>query len=193
MLASRFHSCSKSSNFKNELRSPSLERYSIKNSTDIAPELRKWNPSLFESDAWKNCLKCAAYYTSPSFHDIYEQLPTQVLHGDIHHNNIILSKGKYFLIDFDRVRTDVRLMDFALFLGWTHIDQYIQLTQEGKLFSLFQSCYGSLEDIEKQNLALIISFRRCCAMEWALENYDRLYATTIFLKCSNFQKCLSAQ
>ncbi len=168
MLAASFHNYSKRSSLTEDLRSSALDNYSNENISHLTPELMEWNPSIFVTEAWKNCIKSAHYFTSQSFLKIYNSLPTQLIHGDITPNNTIISNGKSFFIDLDKVRTDVRLLDFATFSGWSFLERYLTLTEEDKLFSCIQTNYGALEDAEKEYFPIIVLFVRCCVLEWSL-------------------------
>lgn len=168
MIASRFHTYSNRSSWTEELRSISLDNYSNENSSNLDLKLIQWNSSLFKTEAWQNCVKCAQYFTSQSFLKIYNRLPVQLIHGDITPNNTIISQGRSFVIDLDKVRTDVRLLDFATFSGWSFLEQYLKLTEEQKLFSCIQMYYGNLEVAEYEYFSLIVLYVRCCVLEWSL-------------------------
>ena len=168
ILASNFHANSIKNSSTESLRSRALEKYSDESIYHLEPELIAWNSSIFATEAWINCVKSAHYFTSQSFLKIYNSLPTQLIHGDITPNNTIISKGKSFLIDFDKVRTDVRLLDFATFSGWNFLERYLSLTEEDRLSSCIQKCYGALEEIEEEYFPLIVLFGRCGVLEWSL-------------------------
>jgi thiamine kinase-like enzyme len=182
MLASSFHAYSKKSSLTEELRSKSLDKYSNENTSRLDRELLKWNPSIFETGAWQNCVKCASYFTSQEFLKIYNSLPSQLIHGDITPNNTITSKGKSFFIDFDSVKTDIRLLDFATFSGWSFLENYLTLTENDKLLSCIQTCYGNLEEMEKDNFHSIVLFRRCYVLEWSLSELKQA------LDCKDLKK-----
>ncbi|MBA3284874.1 MAG: hypothetical protein H0U27_07420 [Nitrosopumilus sp.] len=166
MLASSFHAYSKRSSFTEELLSE--ETYSNDNTSHLDPELIKWDPSIFETEAWKVCVKCAGYFISQKFLKVYNSLPRQLIHGDITPNNTITSRGTSFFIDLDKVKTDVRLLDFATFSGWSFLEQYLTLVENDKLSSCIQTCYGDLEEVEKEYFPIIVLFVRCGIIEWSL-------------------------
>jgi|GEM_PF-6988062 len=168
-LAQILHSYSINSRWRQELLVTSLETFSNENSANLTEELLRWKPSAFETDAWKNCVKCSQYFaSSPSFRDVYNQLPTQVIHGDIHSQNIVFSQGIQYLIDFDNVRTDVRLLEFSTFIGWIDVDPRLKSLGEDELIPYVESHYGKLEESEKQYFYLFLLFGRCCVLEWVL-------------------------
>ncbi len=168
MLTSSFHSYSKRSSFTEALMTRALDTYCNENISHLDEKLIKWNPSIFESEAWKDCVKCAAYFTSQDFLNIYNSLPKQIIHGDITPNNTVISRGKFFFIDLDKVRTDVRLFDFATFSGWSFLEEYLTLTENDRLFTCIQTCYGPLEQVEKDYFHIIVLFGRCGVLEWSL-------------------------
>lgn len=191
MLTSAFHAFSKRCPFTDELLSRSIDRYTDENVSTLDPELIKWYSSIFNTEDWANCVKCAHYFTLPAFHTIYDSLPTQLIHGDITAHNTLTSNGKRFFIDFDRMRTDIRLLDFAIFSGWSFLDRYLELVEKGQLVSCIQNCYGPLEEIEYKYFSHIVLFGRCGALKWALRELKRALETKDLQKEQQFATILN--
>lgn len=168
-LTSRFHFYSKKCAIPDDFQRDKLDecRRCVAYLSDI--ELKQWDPSLFEADEWEEIVQLGSYFASESFEKIYRHLPTQIIHGDIHRENLVVSKGRPFFIDFDTVRTDVRLLDFAIFSGWNCVDIYLKLLEENNLFTCVQTHYGELESIEKEHYHTIVLFVWINLLAWGLQ------------------------
>lgn len=187
-LTSNFHQAS-SDLWEKSLLSNVLTGYSAYYSTSLAPELEEWRLSI-EPAIWDACVKCAHYFTTSTFHSIYDQLPKRILHGDIHRYNVISSEGNLFLIDFDRLRIDARLLDFTVFSGGSFLQEYLKHTQDGDLFSLIKSHYGPLDPIEEEIFHFIVLFERCEGLEWALGEFKEAIRAEDTEKIDRFTRFL---
>jgi len=208
MLTSDFHKYARTSSMTQELQSSLLESYSTETSSDLDPELAKRYSAIFEPKAWETCVKCAEYFKTDAFRKIYEMLPKQVIHGDITPFNTIVSGGKPYIVDLDTARTDIRLYDFATFLGWNFLntyvsieendkiqgknflDRYLSLEEDGKFSSCIQTCYGGLEEIEREYLSLIVLFGRCNVLHWMLKELKEAIQTKNVQKEQRFASVL---
>jgi len=56
--------------------------------------------------------------------ELYEQLPTQIIHGDFTHRNLIVRDDAVFaVLDFEASRVDLRIVEIAIaFLEWGSFD-----------------------------------------------------------------------
>lgn len=56
--------------------------------------------------------------------ELYEQLPTQIIHGDFTHRNLIVRDDAVFaVLDFEASRVDLRIVEIAIaLLGWGSFD-----------------------------------------------------------------------
>lgn len=168
-LTAEFHLYAKRCAIPNDFQRNKLEecRRCVTYLTD--PELKKWEPMLFKIKEWDIIVNLGKYFASSSFEALYRLLPTQIIHGDIHRENLIVSQGRPpCFIDFDTVKKDVRLLDFAIFSGWHCIDTYMKLLQKGQLFSCIVTYYGELESIEKEYFHTIVLYVWINLLAWAL-------------------------
>lgn len=144
---------------------------------ELSPALKKWNPSLFTTSSWEECVRSANYFISPEFRAIYDQMPMQVIHGDIVDHNIIYTKEKRsYFIDFESMRTDIRLRDFATFSSVNFLDQFLTLVEIRQLENCLRTNYGELEDIEVTYFPHIVLLERCCALAWAIDELAKALA-----------------
>lgn len=149
-----------------------LDWFSSKSSVilHLSPQLSNWDPSLCQSPSWKNCVRSARYFISPEFRAIYDLLPVQLIHGDIVDHNIIYSSGgRPYFIDFESMRTDIRLRDFATFISVNFLDHFLTLLENHQLADCLRTYYGELEEIEITYLPQIVLLERCCALAWSLD------------------------
>lgn len=136
----------------------------------LSPQLKNWIPSFFNTSSWERCVRSARYFISPEFREIYDRLPVQVIHGDIvDHNIIYSSKGLPYFIDFESMRTDIRLRDFATFSSVNFLDYFLTLFEKDQLEDCLRTYYGELEEIEIAYLPQIVLLERCCALVWSLD------------------------
>lgn len=169
VLTSKFHTYAKKNSLANDLRKSKLDQYLARMFYFSDPCLLQWDLSLFATNSWKKISEIASYFSSELFQEIYRRLPTQLIHGDNAPTNLIFSKGKPFFIDLDAVRTDIRLLDFAVFTGWNYLEKYVELVKENRLLSCIETHYGNLEEIEKKHFHTIVLFRQMEFLAWILK------------------------
>lgn len=165
-LASQFHAHTKNSRWTQELLGKTLYLYI---DYPLEPPPENWETELFASEEWKICVDFVNYYASSEFVEIYEKLPMQIIHGDLTPNNTVTCKGKTYLVDLDKVRTDVRIIDFAALCGWSYLERYLELAKSGELHDFIQRHYGPLEEIEYQHFHQIVMLFRCGVLKWSLK------------------------
>jgi len=192
-FTSTFHGYSRSYSRAEELRGNLAEKYA--NQTymeELDPLHTQSHPFIFQTEEWKICAHCSQYFNSSSFRKIFDSLPTQVIHGDLSPFNVIVSKGKQFLIDFDTLNTDVRILDFSVFLGWSYLDDFLTLVETDKLNSYIHMYYGDLEEIEYEHLPLIVLFCRCCVIHWSLQEIKQALQNKDSSKQQQFVRILES-
>lgn len=156
-----FHEYSEKYFFNDENELNSLQIYLNQAYFNINEEIVQVNPTLFKSKEFELTLKFAKYFSSESFFKIYNSLPTRFIHGNISPSNIILNKSKFYFFDYEKIRNDIRLLDFAKYCGSDFLEKYLDLSKQNKLFLCLNVCYGSLDPIEIQYFHLITMFGRC--------------------------------
>jgi Ser/Thr protein kinase RdoA (MazF antagonist) len=150
-----------------------LEHFKKRKHFFLDPQLKKADPSLFNTPIWEKIISLSDFYTTPEFEKIYNALPAQIVHGDIHSGNIVKSKGTLYLIDFDLMRYDIRLWDLACCISFNFFDDFIKKVKNENFNSFIESYYElkgiNLEDFEKEHLCEIITFRELDVISWFLE------------------------
>ncbi|MBS0619852.1 MAG: phosphotransferase [Verrucomicrobia bacterium] len=186
-LAAKFHAHTKNSPWTEALLGKTIYLY-IDYPFETPPTA--WEPELFQTEQWKLCIQYVHYFASPEFLEIYEKLPMQIIHGDLTPNNTIICQGKTYLVDLDKVRTDVRLIDFAALCGWSFLDRYLELTESGKLQSFIETHYGVLEEIEYRHFHKIVMLFRCGVLKWSLKELLNGLSSSDTQKIEQFGKML---
>ncbi len=165
-LTADFHAYAKRHGAKGVFRTRKLEECYT-----LFPEL--FDLSLFELEkgfyekkCWKNILYLIGYFSSVSFKRLYDSLPAHLVHGDNHTGNIVFSKGQAYLIDFDQLRTDLRLIDFPIFQEWHLLDEYLVLLKEKQLIPYLEKHYGKLEPAEREYVHTFAILRIVSTLGW---------------------------
>ncbi len=135
--------------------------------------LKETDPSLFETDIWKQIIVLSDFYASSEFEKIYSSLPRQVIHGDTYAGNVIKSENQFYLIDFDGMNYDIKLWDLACCISFSFFDEFLEKIANGTCSSFVGSQYElsgvRLELCEKKYLCEIVKFRKIEVMAWFLE------------------------
>lgn len=189
-LTAQFHMFSKHNSLANELPKSKHGRYLTRVCYFSDMDLFKWDRSTFDTDIWKNVVRLGEYFASSDFEAIYDSLPLLLIHGDNAPTNLVFSKRKPYFIDLDAVRTDCRLMDFAVCLGWNYLTRYLELLENRQLVPLIQTHYGNLEEIEKEYFHTIVTFRKFDFLAWALEKLKQYLREENQEKVTQFRRIL---
>lgn len=173
-LTGKFHKATQKGIGRAGLLTPTkLDEYLTRSASFFDPWFKEKKPEIFEDPFWNALTKLSQYFNSAAFRSIYEQLPHQLIHGDNNQTNILTSNGTFYLIDFDTVRYDVRLLDLASYFRYGGFEQYLNLTSQKKLITSINTLYGktsgNLTCLEEKSLHSIVIFSHIEFMAWALE------------------------
>lgn len=170
-LTGDFHHLTKEIPPSNQLKSAKLDEYRSRSSNFLDPWFQTYD-SMFQDTSWKVIVKLSQYCHSEGFRCIYQNLPTQLIHGDNNQTNILLSNQIPYFIDFDSLRIDVRLLDIASYFRFGGFDQYISLTKSGELLSYINATYGTnagkLTKDEEIYFHWIVAFSHIEFLAWAM-------------------------
>ncbi len=146
-----------------------LTRYDI----FFDPWFKQYNADIFQSSFWVEIIQLSHYFASDQFHCIYTNLPSQMIHGDNNQTNIVVSRNMPYLIDFESLRRDVRILDLASYFRYGGFNTYIDLIEQGNLVTMINDFYGTvagkLTPQEEQSLHLVVAFSHIEFMSWALQ------------------------
>lgn len=142
------------------------------------------SPQIFSGYKWGKIRELGHYFASESFKKIYESLPKQLVHGDNNQTNVVKSGGNLFLVDFDALRVDTRLIDLASYFRYGGFEDYMRFVKDDELNKIVNNFYGVhagvLSPLEESALPSIVLFSHVEVVSWLMErlkyaaiNHDR--------------------
>jgi len=172
-LIGSFHAYSQKLTAEKSFHSSKIDHFKKRMRFFSDPLLLESDPLLFDTPIWKQLISLRDYYSTVEFEKIYNGLPKQIIHGDAHPENMVISNNVPYFIDFDEMRFDIRLWDLACSILSKLFDEFLEQSKNGSLFSFLESNYEiegvKLEDSEKKYLLTIVMFRQVEGMAWMLE------------------------
>lgn len=95
-------------------------------------EMNGWVKDKFEANDWKYISKEEYEKTISQLAMVYDNLPAQLIHRDVHFGNFLFSNGKFSgYIDFDLSQRNIRIFDLCYFLlGLLSEKEKFELTDE---------------------------------------------------------------
>ncbi len=83
----------------------------------LLDEMNTWVKESFEKSGWQN-ISCDEYMTVvENLEKLYNELPVQLIHRDVHFGNFLFNKGKFSgYIDFDLSQKNIRIFDLCYFV-----------------------------------------------------------------------------
>jgi hypothetical protein len=173
-----FHQHAKMISYPDELSIDKLNEYQSRSHFFHDPWFSTYNPA-FSDPLWEKIIDLSHYFLSSDFQKIYHNLPIQLIHGDNNQTNVILSNQIAYLIDFDSLRYDVRLLDLTSYFRYGGFDDYLTLTKKKHLYSVINDTYGKnaglLTKEEKSHFHLLMAFSHIEFISWILhmlKQYD---------------------
>lgn len=83
----------------------------------LLDEMKGWVRENLAQDEWKTVDREAYTRTVESLEDVYDSLPKQLIHRDVHFGNFLFSEGNLSgYIDFDLSQKNIRIFDICYFL-----------------------------------------------------------------------------
>ena len=98
----------------------------------LLDEMNGWVKSGFEANNWKYINKEEYEKTVSQLAMVYDDLPVQLIHRDVHFGNFLFSDGKFSgYIDFDLSQRNIRIFDLCYFLlGLLSEEVKLEITEE---------------------------------------------------------------
>lgn len=193
----KFHAISANLPNANQLTERQLDHFKRRHPFFRNQLLKERDPLLFENSVWQQIVDLSDFYASSEFEEIYNSLPMQIIHGDVHTGNIIKSNNEFYLIDFDLMRYDIRLWDLSCCISFSFFDEFFEMYKNGTIDSFITSHYEldniNLENCEKTYLCEIVKFRKLEVMSWFLEMMYRGLVDQNQTQVEQFKKSLVNQ
>lgn len=101
-------------------------------SNSLLDEMKGWVKNNFEANDWKFIRKEEYEDTVSQLAMVYDDLPVQLIHRDVHFGNFLFSDGKFSgYIDFDLSQRNIRIFDLCYFLlGLLSEKEKLEITEE---------------------------------------------------------------
>lgn len=98
----------------------------------LLDEMNGWVKNNFEANEWKYISKEDYEKTVSQLAMVYDSLPVQLIHRDVHFGNFLFSDGKFSgYIDFDLSQRNIRIFDLCYFLlGLLSEEVKLEITEE---------------------------------------------------------------
>jgi Ser/Thr protein kinase RdoA (MazF antagonist) len=157
--------------------------------------LKELKSNLLDTPVWKQITRLSQFFATDEFVNIYNSLPRQIIHGDVHSNNILLSNKIPYFIDFDEMHYGVRLWDFASCILFDFLEEFLIMYQNGTLLSFIESNYEisgiRLNELEKKHLLEIVLFKQIETMAWEIETLKSAFMNHQSERFAQFEKHLT--
>lgn len=113
----------------------------------LLSEIKGWIKDTLEGSGWKLIDKNRFNMTVEHLEKVYDKLPVQLIHRDVHFGNFLFSEGRFSgYIDFDLSQRNIRIFDLCYFmLGLLSEEEALKITEEewfkilGDVFDGYQS------------------------------------------------------
>lgn len=98
----------------------------------LLDEINGWVKKNFEERNWNYITREEFEQTTANLRDLYDMLPMQLIHRDVHFGNFLFVDGKFSgYIDFDLSQRNIRIFDLCYFLlGLLSEQGKLEVTEE---------------------------------------------------------------
>ncbi len=116
----------------------------------LLDEMNGWVMESMEKSHWKYISKKEYLQTVSKLAAIYDLLPVQLIHRDIHFGNFLFADGAFSgYIDFDLSQRNIRVFDLCYFvLGLLSEEESFKITEE-TWFNILENVFDGYESIQK--------------------------------------------
>ena len=137
----------------------------------LLEEMKGWIKEAFHEKGWKYIEESLFEETVSRLEALYDKLPVQLIHRDVHFGNFLFDNGKFSgYIDFDLSQRNIRIFDLCYFvLGL--------LSEEDKLEVASEEWFSVLKDVfEGYNSKLQLSEEERMAVPYVMKSIELLFA-----------------
>jgi len=139
------------------------EREDIFWNNSLLNEMNGWIREAFELNDWQYVSKETFEKVLSSLSKVYDELPVQLIHRDVHLGNFLFDNGKFSgYIDFDLSQRNIRIFDLCYFmLGLLSEEEKLEISTNkwfdflAKVFKGYDSRI-KLSDVEKKAVPYVM-------------------------------------
>lgn len=114
----------------------------------LCDELEGWVKAAFQERSWSDISEEAFRRVSQKLRGLYDQLPVQLIHRDVHFGNFLFEDGLFCgYIDFDLSQKNIRIFDLCYFMmGLFSEEEKLKLTSE-EWFRVLDPVFAGYQEI----------------------------------------------
>lgn len=116
----------------------------------LLSEIKGWIKDTLEDSGWKLIDENRFNTTVEHLEKVYDKLPVQLIHRDVHFGNFLFSEGRFSgYIDFDLSQRNIRIFDLCYFmLGLLSEEEALKITEE-EWFKILEDVFDGYQSIIK--------------------------------------------
>ncbi len=113
-------------------------------------EMKGWIADYLDKDGWVALDKQQYDDTLHNLENLYDSLPRQLIHRDVHFGNFLFDNGSFSgYIDFDLSQRNIRIFDLCYFvLGLLSEEEVVVITKE-KWFEILRDIFQGYDEVNK--------------------------------------------
>lgn len=145
----------------------------------LLQEMKGWIKDVFSKNGWKDIDEDKFICTVEKLEHLYEKLPVQLIHRDVHLGNFLFYNGEFSgYIDFDLSQRNVKIFDLCYFmLGLLSEEELLDISEE-QWFDILKYFFEGYEqeikllEEEKQAVPYVMESIELLFVAWFLEQDD---------------------
>ena len=145
----------------------------------LLKEMKSWIKDVFAKNNWKYIEEDNFNETVEILEKLYDKLPVQLIHRDVHLGNFLFDKGRFSgYIDFDLSQRNIRIFDLCYFmLGLLSEEELLDITEE-QWFNILKHFFEGyeqeckLQEEEKQAVPYVMESIELLFVAWFMEQSD---------------------
>lgn len=145
----------------------------------LLDEMNGWVKNNFEKHQWKYIKKDAYEDTVSKLENIYQELPIQLIHKDVHFGNFLFEGDEFSgYIDFDLSQRNIRIFDLCYFvLGLLSEEEKIEISKD-TWFDFIKNVFDGygrklpLSNKEKLAVPYVMECIELLFVSWFMEQND---------------------
>ena len=145
----------------------------------LLDEMKGWIRDVFAKNNWKYIDESKFDDTVKNLENLYNMLPVQLIHRDVHLGNFLFDKGSFSgYIDFDLSQRNIRIFDLCYsMLGLLSEEELLDITEE-QWFAILNCFFGGyeleckLQAEERQAVPYVMESIELLFVAWFMEQND---------------------